>query len=107
MCGTVCAKQDIIIECVTFYNNYKYDIIEVYLEGDYMGKKKKTEYICKCHKITKSDMKKHIKDGISDFKSLQKENKIGNKCSSCKKKNKKRFEKQFTKFQNKQVSPVH
>ncbi len=57
-----------------------------------MGKKS-NDYICKCYKLDKSYMKDKIKDGASSFKELQKESKIGTKCSSCKKKNKKRFQK--------------
>ncbi len=68
-----------------------------------MGKAKK-EYICSCHKVTKADMKNEIKDGTTEFKLLQKNTKIGTKCSSCKKKNKKRFVKYLEKQNNKQVS---
>jgi bacterioferritin-associated ferredoxin len=57
-----------------------------------MGKNNK-EYICKCHKITKKDMKDAIKNGIESFKDLQKETKIGTKCSGCKKRSKERFKK--------------
>ncbi len=60
-----------------------------------MSKKKKNEkqtIICKCYNVTKEDMKDFIKNGNTNFKEFKKETKIG-KCSSCKKKNKKRFEK--------------
>lgn len=90
---------------ITFYNNSKYDIIIVCLVGDYMGKKKK-EYICGCHKITKQDMKAEISSGATEFKQLQKDTKIGTKCSSCKKKNKKRFYKYIDKLENNKVSPI-
>lgn len=67
-----------------------------------MSKKKKKEYVCKCHKITKQDFKDEVNNGISTFKELQKETKIGSKCSGCKKKNKKRFEKALEKREQKQ-----
>ena len=70
-----------------------------------MGKKKK-DYICTCHKLTKKDMKQEIKNGTTEFKQLQKDIKIGTKCSSCKKKNKKRFKKYLEKHNQKmEVSP--
>jgi bacterioferritin-associated ferredoxin len=63
--------------------------------------KKKSEYACKCFKITKKEMKQEIKNGVSSFKELQQSTKIGSKCSSCKKKNKKRFDKYTVKIQEK------
>jgi len=66
--------------------------------------KTKKDYVCSCHKITKSDMKNEIKDGVTEFKLLQKNTKIGTKCSSCKKENKKRFAKYLKKQNKKQVS---
>ena len=62
-----------------------------------MGKNK-SEYACKCYKITKEEIKDKMRSGITDFKQLKKETKIGKSCSSCKKKNKKRFEKYLTKL---------
>ena len=67
--------------------------------------KKKKKYICDCHKLTKKDMKKEIEKGTTEFKQLQKDIKIGTKCSSCKKKNTKRFQKYLDKYNNKEVSP--
>lgn len=66
-----------------------------------MGKNK--EYICKCFKLEKADLKQTIKDGATTFKEAQKMIKIGKECSSCKKKNKKRFKKYYDKIE-KQVS---
>jgi len=65
-----------------------------------MSKKKNKEkqnIICKCYNVTKDDMKNFIKNGNTDFKDFRKETKIG-KCSSCKQKNKKRFEKYVIKM---------
>ncbi|MCF7925231.1 MAG: (2Fe-2S)-binding protein [Candidatus Izimaplasma sp.] len=53
---------------------------------------KKNE-LCSCFKITKKDVKDHIKAGITSYKELQKQTDIGTKCSSCKKKTKKKFKK--------------
>ena len=71
-----------------------------------MGQKNKKDYICKCHKVRKCDMKDKIKEGVIDFKSLQKQIKVGTKCSSCKKKNKKRFYKYVDKYNQEKESPV-
>lgn len=68
-----------------------------------MGKKKK-EYICKCYKLTKKDLKDKVKEGYTDFKLVQKELKIGTSCSSCKKKSKKRFQKYLDKYNENEVS---
>lgn len=69
-----------------------------------MGKKK--DYICNCHKVTKKDMKTEIKNGTTQFKVLQKDINIGTKCSSCKKKNMKRFNRYLDKYNSKiEVSP--
>ncbi len=57
-----------------------------------MGKKKK-KVICPCFKITKKEVKEHIKAGVTNYKELQKLTNIGTKCSSCKKKTKKKFKK--------------
>jgi bacterioferritin-associated ferredoxin len=63
-----------------------------------MGKK---DYICPCFKLTKKDVKSHIENGITTYKKLQKETKIGSKCSSCKKKTKKKFYKMLDKYDQK------
>lgn len=53
----------------------------------------KSKVVCKCYNITEQDIHMQINSGISSFKELKKETKIGKKCSSCKSKNKKRFKK--------------
>lgn len=53
----------------------------------------KNKVVCKCYGITDNDVHNHINNGITTFKELKKETKIGKKCSSCKSKNKKRFKK--------------
>lgn len=53
----------------------------------------KSKVVCKCYGITEKDVYKQIENGITTFKELKKETKIGKKCSSCKAKNKKRFNK--------------
>ena len=60
--------------------------------------KNKKDYLCSCYKITKSDVKNHIKNGITDYKELQKITKIGSSCSDCKKKTKKKFYKYVEKL---------
>lgn len=47
-----------------------------------MGKKK--DYICKCYKVTKSDVDSYLENGIVKFKELKKQEKWGSKCSKCK-----------------------
>ncbi|MEC9485337.1 MAG: (2Fe-2S)-binding protein [Candidatus Izemoplasma sp.] len=59
-----------------------------------MGKKKKKKKVlCPCFKITKQDVKEHIRNGVTTYQELQKLTMIGTKCSSCKKKTKKKFKK--------------
>lgn len=58
---------------------------------------KKSEYICKCHNVTKQDIKDHVKNGVSTYKELRKITKVG-ECSSCKKRTKKKFIKYYEKF---------
>lgn len=46
-----------------------------------MGKK---DYICKCYKVTKEDIKNYMENGITKYKELKKKEKWGSKCSKCK-----------------------
>lgn len=47
-----------------------------------MGKNR--NYICKCYKVTESDVDEYIQNGVSKYKQLKKEEKWGSKCSKCK-----------------------
>ena len=41
--------------------------------------------ICKCHHVTKADIKKAVKDGASCFKEVKEATKAGTCCGKCKK----------------------
>ena len=62
-----------------------------------MGKKKK-ELACDCFHVTKKEMKEIIKNENISFKTFQQQTNVGTKCSSCKKKNKKRHKKYLQKY---------
>jgi bacterioferritin-associated ferredoxin len=45
---------------------------------------KETKYICKCYKVTESNLDSYISEGIKKYKELKKHEKWGSKCSKCK-----------------------
>lgn len=49
------------------------------------------EVLCCCHNVTLEDVKKHIKNGVSSFATLQEITKIGTDCPPCKEKNEELF----------------